>query len=144
MKRLLPFIPILCLAASTALAFRLPGGVYRLNALKDAEEKAKKTNKPITFVYTDEDTTCPYCEEASLDAMKSLKLRTVVVYVHANKEWDLLPPVVKDAVNSPEAGKYIPITVIVDADMKKVNAIVPYAREKRTRSKLFREAMKKF
>ena len=145
MKRVVMGILFLVVAVSSARAgFRVPAGVYRVESLKDAEARAKKTKRPITFVYTDAETTCPLCEDASLDAMKSLKLRTVVVYAHANTDWASLPGIVQDALNSSESGKYIPRTVIVDAEVTKVIAVIPYTREKRDRSKLFRAAMRKF
>jgi len=145
MKRVVMGILFLVVAASIAHAgFRVPPGVYRIGSLKDAKTRAKKTKRPITFVYTDVETTCPLCVDASLDAMKSLKLRTVVVYAHASNDRDSLPGIVQDALKSSESGRYIPKTVIVDADIKRVIAVIPYAREKRDRSKLFRAAMRKF
>ncbi len=137
------FCLLVMLTALTAAraGFRLPTGVYRLSELEAAREKAGTWKKPITFVYTDEDTTCPLCEAASLDAMKSLKYRTVVVYAHAGSDWQQLPSPVKTALNSSAAGRYIPKTVIIDPDFQNVIAVIPYSGDRRERSKMFREAL---
>jgi hypothetical protein len=39
-----------------------------------------------------------------------------------------LPEEVKNALRSPKAGKYIPTVVVMSYDLRKVIAIVPYAR----------------
>ncbi len=145
MKRIAPMIPLWLLAASAAVAgFRLPPGVYRMEAYSEAATRAQQLKKPLAILLSDENSSCPLSDSASLDAIKKLRLRTVVVYAHSRKDWDSLPGIVKSAFRSPEAGKYIPIVIVVDAEVKKVLAVIPYAREERERAKLFREAMRKF
>ena len=53
-----------------------------------------------------------------------------------------LPKQVKNALRSPEAGKYIPTIVVMSYDLKKVIAIVPYARGEAYK-KLLSEAKEK-
>ena len=75
--------------------------------------------------------------------MQTLGKGTIVVYVCTKTDSDLLPDVVKTAFRTPESGKYIPKTAVVDAELTEVIAIVPYAGEESERKKLFAEAIKK-
>ena len=145
MKRSVCVAGWLLLTASSATAgFRLPPGIYRMEAFSEAVVRAKQSNRPLAILLSDENSSCPLSDSASLDAIKKLRLRAVVVYAHSRGDWDSLPGIVKSAFRSPEAGKYIPIVIVVDADVTKVLAVIPYAREERERAKLFREAMRKF
>ena len=51
------------------------------------------------------------------------------VIVYASPEgWAKIPPIVREAINSPEAGKFIPKTVVVDFGITEVVSIIPYKR----------------
>jgi len=130
------------LAASTVIAgFSLKSGVYRMNQLDAAKSEALSGRKAVAFLYSDEKTFCTQCTSASLQAMETLAVSCVVVYVDksdANK----LPNPVKDTLRSPGAGKYIPTVVVMSYDLKKVIAIVPYARGEAYK-KLLSEAKEK-
>lgn len=67
----------------------------------------------------------------------------IVIYAASPKDRESLPDVVREAVFSPDAGKYIPRTVVVNPDISEVIAIVPYAREESERKKLFADAFRK-
>jgi hypothetical protein len=58
--------------------------------------------------------------------MEILACSCVLVYVDKS-DAAKLPNQVKNALRSPDAGRYIPM-VVVSYDLKKVIAIVPYAR----------------
>ena len=122
---------------------KIPRNVYRMDQLDAAVTEAKSKNKPLTFVYTEENTNWGLCTSASLDAIQKLKQESILIYAAAGKEWKTLPRLVQEAVHSPEAGKFIPITVVVDADLKKIIAIVPYNGDAAKRNKLLRDAEKK-
>ncbi len=116
------------LAASTVIAgFTLKSGVYRMNELDAAKSDALSGRKTIAFLYADENTFCTQCISASLQAMETLSGSCVVVYVNKS-DATKLPRQVKNALRSPEAGKYIPAIVVMSYDLKKVIAIVPFAR----------------
>ena len=145
MKRItgLCFIFILSTLTQVQAGFRLPVGVYRIAELEEAQERAKTWKKPISFIYSDDDGSCPLTDAASLDAIKNLKYRTVVVYADVGSDWDALPGPVQTALRSSESGRFIPKTVIIDPDFRRVIAIIPYSRDNRERSKLFREALRR-
>lgn len=104
-------------------AFSLPPYVYKADRLAEAQEAAGKLNKPIIFLYSDKQTTCPLCTDASNDVLYKFKDMGIIVYCEEKKS---LPSLVQDAMNSPEAGKYIPITVITNPSVQKVIYILPY------------------
>ena len=130
------------LAASTVIAgFTLKSGVYRINELDAAKSDALSGRKAVAFLYSDENTFCTQCMSASLQAMETLAGSCVVVYVDKS-DATKLPKQVKNALRSPEAGKYIPTIVVMSYDLKKVIAIVPYARGEAYK-KLLSEAKEK-
>ena len=130
------------LAASTAIAgFNLKSGVYGMNELDAAKTDALSGKKAIAFLYSDQKTFCTLCIGASRQAMETLAGSCVEVYV-GKADAAKLPQQVKDALRSPEAGKYIPVVVVMSYDLKKVIAIVPYARGEAYR-KLLSEAKEK-
>jgi hypothetical protein len=116
------------LAASTVIAgFTLKSGVYRMNELDAAKSAALSGRKAVAFLYSDENTFCTQCMSSSLQAMETLAGSCIVVYVDKS-DAAKLPNQAKNALRSPEAGKYIPTIIIMSYDLKKVIAIVPYAR----------------
>ena len=130
------------LAASTVIAgFTLKSGVYRMNELDVAKSDALSGSRAVAFLYSDENTFCTQCMSASLQAMETLAGSCVVVYVDKS-DATKLPKEVKNALRSPEAGKYIPTIVVMSYDLKKVIAIVPYARGEAYK-KLLSEAKEK-
>jgi hypothetical protein len=115
-------------AVSTVIAgFTLKSGVYRMNHLDAAKAEALSGRKAIAFLYSDENTFCTQCGSASLQAMETLAGSCVLVYVDKSDATQL-PNRVKEALRSPDAGKYIPAVVVMSYDLKKVVAIVPYAK----------------
>jgi len=130
------------LAASTAIAgFNVQSGVYRMDELDAAKSDALSGKKPIAFLYSDQKTFCPLCIGASRQAMETLADSCVLVYV-GKSDAAKLPHQVKNALRSPEAGKYIPVVVVMSYDLRNVIAIVPYARGEAYK-KLLSEAKKK-
>jgi hypothetical protein len=130
------------LAASTVFAgFALKSGVYSMNELDAAKSEALFGRKAVAFLYSDKNTFCTQCASASLQAMDTLIDSCVVVYIDRSDAIKL-PEEVKNALRSPKAGKYIPTVVVMSYDLKKVIAIVPYARGEAYR-KLLSEAKEK-
>jgi Na+-translocating ferredoxin:NAD+ oxidoreductase RnfG subunit len=145
MKKLMLVIPLLLLVAFAAVAeFKLPAGVYRMDELGDARNRAARMKKPIAFLLSDESSSCPVTDKISLEAVKKFRLRTVVVYAHSKNDWNGLPETVRTAFRTSEAGKYIPKIVIIDPDFQDVLAIIPCVPDDRDRAKLFREKLRSF
>ncbi len=142
MKRGWAIIVLLAIAVSPALGqFKMPDNVHRMNELETAKAEARKSGRPIAFIYTKESSTCGLCARASLLAADELRRKTVVVYADSEKESGLLPKIVNTALGSEKAGRYIPKTVIVDSALENVLAIVPYASGEQM-NELLREAGK--
>ena len=112
--------------------FSIPSYVYTVGQLDSAQSVARSSRLPITFVYTDKNTDCGLCTAASKELFNGLKSYSVVVYAE-HKDWRNLPHVVQRSLNSPESGKYIPKTVIVDSDCKNMICVIPYANTEQRR-----------
>ncbi|MCD4820400.1 MAG: hypothetical protein K8S23_17105 [Candidatus Cloacimonetes bacterium] len=119
-------------------SFIIPNHVYEVSQLKAAQQKAKSNRKPITFIYSDKNTDCGLATEASKDVFQGLKKYSIIVYVELN-DWKNLPAIVRYGINSTESGKYIPKTIIVDSDFKKIICILPYVKNSQ-RTKLIKQA----
>ena len=141
-RRIILLLTIFCAISLQGLAdFKMPKRVYRMKQLDAAKAKAKDRNKPITFIYTHEKTSCGLCAKASLNIADTLKSKSVLVYVDCENERELIPPLIQEALQQPEAGRYVPQTVIVDSGITKVITIVPYAKGTE-QDKLLKEAKK--
>ena len=119
---------LLLIAGNAPAEFTLPKKVYRIAELEKAQAEAESKGKPITIIYTDETTSCGLCAGASLNAADKLGSKTVVVYVSSREGSQSLPDVVQQALRAPEAGRFIPKTVIMDAALTRLLATVPYAQ----------------
>ena len=109
--------------------FDIGRDTFRATELEQAKAKAAAENRLITVVYSDAKTNCGLCSYASSAAIDDLGKDTILVYAE-RKTWTRLPIQVQRALNAPEAGRYIPKTVIFDATLEKKMATVPYARGK--------------
>lgn len=102
--------------------------IFRAPQMADAQAEARAKGKAICILYTDAGSTCPLAAQAARDAIDALDSRAVVVYVNARGEREALPAVAKTALNSPESGKFIPKTVVLDAELAEVIVLIPYAK----------------
>jgi hypothetical protein len=121
---------LLALAFSASLAsaaFDIPSYVYEIDQLQRAKEEAKADDKQLVFLYSNKDTDCPLATKASTNIIKRFRDSAVIVYI-GKQGWAKIPRIVKDAINSPEAGKFIPKTVVVDSGIREVVSIIPYER----------------
>jgi hypothetical protein len=121
---------------SASAGFKLKKDIYRVKELGAAKAEAQANKKAITFLYTDADTTCGVTAQASLDVIDNLDSKTVIIYVNSNNEYGFLPKSVQDALSTLEAGTCIPITVVMDADIKRLIVIVPYASDAERKRRL--------
>jgi hypothetical protein len=120
-------ISLLLIATGGQAQFKMPKKVYRIDELEKAKAEAESKGKPITVIYTDEATSCGLCAAASLGAADKLDSKTIILYANARADGPKLPNAILQALRSPEAGKYIPKTIIADATLTEVLAYVPYA-----------------
>ena len=108
-------------------AFDIPHQVYRIDQSQQAMEQARNDNKQIVFFYSNKDTNCPLASRASISIMQRSKYNAVIVYV-GREGWAKAPRIVREAINSPEAGRFIPKTIVVDSGITKVLSIIPYEK----------------
>jgi len=120
----------LLISSLAQAAFNLPKYVYHIAQLKEAQQKAADEQRVLVFLYSDKATTCPLCSDASNDILYSFNNEAVIVYAEY-KDWDLLPALVKEAIRKPEAGTYIPITIVTDCQAREVISYIPYERYNR-------------
>jgi len=116
---------LMCWTAVSLAGFSLPPEVYRIGSLKDAQDKARSLNVPIVFIYSDENTACGLAKTATLDVVRETKGNALVVYISRNDSAGIPENVIK-AMNSPEAGKFIPKSVVINPKTGKVEMIIPY------------------
>ncbi len=135
-----------CLFAMAQLlvhaGIKIDSKVYRMDKLDEARTKAVAEGKPVAFLYTDANSSCPKCNVSAYNTMNELKSRTIMVYVDTEKkELLLLPKQVQEALRAPALGKYIPKTVIFKPELDAVIMNIPYALGEE-QSKLLKEAKK--
>jgi len=119
---------VLMFSASLAsAAFDIPSYVYRIDQLQQAKDEAKADDKQIVFLYSDEHTDCPLASKASISIIRRFKHRAVIVYI-CKEGWAKVPRIVRETIKSPEAGRFIPKTVVVDSGLTEVVSIIPYER----------------
>ena len=114
-------------AASAHAQLQVPRQAFRMDNLDQAKEQAAQSNRPITFLFTDSQSSCGLCIRASKDAMDSLINRTTLVFVDQRTgDYGKLPAKVRRAMGSEAAGSYIPKTVIMDPTLDEVIDVIPY------------------
>jgi hypothetical protein len=131
MKRysiILKVLLVLTFSASLAsAAFDIPGYVYGIDQLQQAKEEAKADDRQIVFLFSNKDTDCPLASRASISIIQRFKDSAVIVYI-CKEGWAKVPRIVREAIKSPEAGKFIPKTVVVNSGITDVVSIIPYQR----------------
>ncbi|MEN6440016.1 MAG: hypothetical protein ABFD97_15680 [Syntrophobacter sp.] len=126
------FCILTCWAAASFAGFSLPPEVYRIGSLKEAQDKARSTNIPMVFIYSDENSSCGLARAATLDVIGELKGYALIIYVSRNDSARIPQDVIK-AMNSPAAGKFIPKSVVVNPRTNKVEMIIPYISDRNRR-----------
>jgi hypothetical protein len=96
-------------------------------AQEEAQEEAQADDKQIVFLYSDEHTKCSLASGASIRIIQRFKRSAVIVYI-CKDGWAKVPRIVREAIKSPEAGKFIPKTIVVDSGITEVVSIIPYER----------------
>lgn len=130
-------IAILIALPTLALAgFKIPGKVFEIAELDKAKAEAAQKGKPIAILYSDKDTTCPLCVNASETIIRELGSKTVMVYVRSAGS---LPPAAQAAL---QAGAYIPKVAVLNGALDKSLGVVTYEAIKADPRKAFRDVEK--
>lgn len=130
-------IAILIALPTLALAgFKIPGKVFEIAELDKAKAEAAQKGKPIAILYSDKDTTCPLCVNASETIIRELGSKTVMVYVRSAES---LPPAAQAAL---QAGAYIPKVAVLNGALDKSLGVVTYEAIKADPRKAFRDVEK--
>lgn len=123
------FYTLLALLGFVSLAQaeqEFPRGTFQLKDLEKAKAEAAASKKPIAFIYTDKNTTCPLCQGAADEFLDATKSKAVIVYVDSpstTSVWPTLPSAVKKGL---EAGKFIPKIAITDASTENLITSLNY------------------
>ena len=109
----------LALAGIAHAEQKFPRGTFESKDLDKAKAEAVASKKPLAFVMTDKDTTCPLCQNATSEFLDVVKSKTVVVYVSTagstsdwNGVWNALPEAAKKGL---KAGEKFPKVAVTDA-----------------------------
>jgi hypothetical protein len=124
--------------------FSIPDDVYGMSELDDAIENAREDDWILAFVLSDQNTTCGLASRATEATFQELNEDCIIVYIHMpNTNWEDLPEIVAKGLNTKGSGKYIPKTVLVNAEMNHIIDVVPYRRSDQEHRKLLKDAVKK-
>ncbi|MDT8389663.1 MAG: hypothetical protein RRC34_04040 [Lentisphaeria bacterium] len=126
------------LTCSHALAgINLPRDTFETSELDKAKAEARAKNRPIAFLYTDKNSTCPLCDGVGRTMIDELGRGTVLVYVP--KMGDVPENV---AATLASRGKFIPKVAIFDPDVEKSIGLVTYEDVKEKGSGAFKDLKK--
>src|SRR6056297_1876868 len=100
-KAIVNIVIVMLFASKLMAGFEVEDSVFRMDKLQQAKEKAKAENLPLTFMYSNENTSCGLCSYASANILDTLEDESVLVYVN-NGDRNELPQIVKNAINKPE------------------------------------------
>jgi len=142
MKTIVAVCLCLLIAVVANADFQMPESVYRMDRLEEAKTAAKLNGSAVTIIFTHEKTSCSLCKTASLKAVATLGVKTVVVYANSDNEWSKLPAAAQNALSSLEAGRFVPKAIVINPEMTRVFAIVPYANSDEY-DRLLQDALKK-
>jgi len=124
-------------AALTARAdFNMPPKSFTAAQAAQAVEAAQAEGKPIAFLISDTETTCPLCADASKEIIKRLRSDTVMVYARSQAG---LPEAARKLVRGQDTGQFIPYVIVTDAAMTTLMGIVRYEEIKENATRAFRD-----
>ncbi len=127
MKFLALFSFLLSLAVCHA-EIKFPKGSYNADTREQALEQAGKDKKPVAYILTNKDTTCPLAAGATEDYLKAIGRKCVIVHLPSGK---LYPKDLEDSIITElKKGRFYPKMVLWDAAEKKVLLTVTYEEHK--------------
>ena len=132
----------LCSPLAVCAPFKVPQDVYRVEQFEEAQAAAQKSVKPIGFLLAD-----PKVEwkaDAITSMLRTLRSKVVLVFVVSGTgDWKKLPANVQQALNSPDAGSFLPCAVVFSPDMKTHIASMRYSNIDNEVRRVAREAEKR-
>ncbi|MDX2079396.1 MAG: hypothetical protein SFU53_01295 [Terrimicrobiaceae bacterium] len=102
-----------------------PRGTFHSDFIAAAQAEARAENKPIAIIYTNKDTTCGLCVNATKSMTDALRSSAILVYV---RDANVLPRSVAKELSS--RGEYIPKVAVFDAELGKFFGMVTYEEVK--------------
>lgn len=114
--KLLLLLTCLCVSSMNVMAeIKLPKGSFTAAQLADASKAAVDQKKPVAYLYTNTDTTCPLAEGASKGFLDAVGRKCILVYVPAkgNKYGAKLSEGVRKAL---QQGQFVPKLVLTASD----------------------------
>ena len=116
--------------------FKVPAKVFDVAEVEKAKAEAQKSGKPIAILYSNKDSTCPLCCNASETMIRELGNKTVMVYA---RHISSLP---QSAQNALREGQYIPKVAVLNGTLEQSLGTVTYESIKADPRKAFREVEK--
>ncbi len=112
---LLAFMSLLL--SATAKEKKLPSGVFKYSEVEAAKEHAKKEKRPIIFLNTDLNSSCPKCNGATSIVMDFTKRGFTIVVIEFDKvDIAKLPRFILDNIDHKKVGVMIPRGFIANTD----------------------------
>lgn len=151
----LPIIPLLSFAVPSNGAEKLKGTInnrpilcYRIADVEAAKQEAKAANKPIMWIASKPEflTTVTSMKgsgsgHATIHALAAFADRCVLVFQDAYAENHQGPPIVDQALHTPNPHYTPPSVVLLDSGVKRVLKVITYEENFDSRKETFKNAI---
>ncbi len=127
---------LILLTATAQAGFNMPPKSFTAGQAAEAAEAARAAGKPMAFLISDTETTCPLCADASKEIIKRLRSDAVMVYATGISA---LPEGVQRLVRGQDTGRFIPYVIVTDAAASTLMGIVRYEEIKENATRAFRD-----
>lgn len=104
---------------------KFPRNTFHSSYFAEAQAIAKEENKPIAVLYTDKDSTCGLCRNATNVMADALRSQAIFVY---SRNLRRLPERVAQELSA--RGEFIPKVAVFDAELKECYGMVTYEEVK--------------
>lgn len=124
------FLALLLLALPAFGGLRVPSSVYDFTEIDEASSKARREKKGLAFVYSDRDTTCSLCINATKEALKRLRRHSVVVYLDQEEDGkSKVNPLLRAGFRSDYIGdNYMPKVLVSSPEMDEIWGTLSYKK----------------
>jgi len=123
--------------------------IYRLSQVEEAKKRALAEDKPIAWIGGVTEHLEPYdklqgksSHAATAYAIRALQNETILVFSDGQTENHTEPPIVDQALHSPNPHYNIPYVIILTPSLDKVICKVPYAEEFADSVKIYTAVLK--
>ncbi len=128
--------------SSVHAGFKPRRGEFMGDSIEEALKTAKAEARPLIVIYGNPDSTCGLARGMFNDVYDEFRRRGLILILRSrnNSYWEKVPDTIKNAISSPDAGRYSPTTIIMTPDSSGIIAFVPYARDRNERRRSFLDA----